>query len=148
MPMSDYVQSIRERIGNDFLLLPGVTAVIRDGERFLLARAPDSAEWSLIGRSVEPGEQPTEALAREVFEETGAAVRITGIVGAYGGEPLMVAYPNGDRVGYVTTAYECGLAGRAEPDGEEIAELRWFGRAEIRTLRRQAWIDQVLADAG
>lgn len=70
------------------------------------------------------------------------------MVGAYGGEPLIVAYANGDRVGYVTTAYDCRLAGRAEPDGEEIAELRWFGRAEIRTLPRQGWIDQVLADAG
>ncbi|WP_434317742.1 NUDIX domain-containing protein [Leifsonia sp. P73] len=148
MPMSDYVLSIRERIGNDFLLLPGVTAVIRDGERFLLARAPHSAEWSLIGGGVEPGEQPAEALAREVFEETGAAVRITGIVGAYGGEPLMVDYPNGDRVGYVTTAYECRLAGKANPDGEEIAELGWYTHEEIRALPRQAWIDQVLADAG
>lgn len=85
MPMSDYVLSIRERIGNDFLLLPGITAVIRDGERFLLARAAHSGEWSLIGGGVEPGEQPAEALAREVFEETGAAVRISRIVGAYGG---------------------------------------------------------------
>ncbi len=31
MPMSDYVASLRARIGTDFLLLPGVTAVIRDG---------------------------------------------------------------------------------------------------------------------
>ena len=38
MPMSDYVASIRSQIGHDFLLLPGVTAVIRDGDRFLLAR--------------------------------------------------------------------------------------------------------------
>lgn len=148
MPMSEYVRSIRERIGNDFLLLPGVTAVIRDGERFLLGRAVDSAEWSLIGGGVEPGEHPAEALAREVFEETGAVVRITAIVGVYGGEPLMVDYPNGDRAGYVTTAYECRLVGRPEPDGEEIVELRWFGREEIGTLPRQGWIDQVIADAG
>lgn len=51
--MSEYVQSIRARIGNDFLFLPAVTAVIRDGERFLLAR--DTGEhWSLIGGGIEP----------------------------------------------------------------------------------------------
>jgi hypothetical protein len=75
-------------------------------------------------------------------------VRITGIVGAYGGEPLMVDYPNGDRVCYGTTAYECRLTGKANPDGEEIAELGWYTHEEIRALQRQAWIDQVLADAG
>ncbi|MEY9953365.1 NUDIX domain-containing protein [Leifsonia sp. EB34] len=147
MPMSEYVRSIRERIGNDLLLLPAVTAVIRDGERFLLARGVDSAEWSLIGGGVEPGEQPAEALAREVYEETGAALRITAIVGVYGGEPLMVDYPNGDRAGYVTTAYECHVVGHPEPDGQEIAELGWFGREEIAALPRQGWIDQVIADA-
>lgn len=146
MPMSDYVLSLRERIGNDFLLLPGVTAVIRDGDRFLLGRAA-SGEWSLIGGGVEPGEQPAEAITREIFEETGAEARIRRIVGAYGGEPLTFDYPNGDRAGYVTTAYECHLAGPAEPDGEEIAELGWFSREEIRELPRQGWIDQVIADA-
>ena len=49
MPRSDYVESIRRRIGNDLLLLPAVTAVIRDGDRFLLARDAQSSLWSLIG---------------------------------------------------------------------------------------------------
>lgn len=60
----------------------------------------------------------------------------------------MAEHPNGDRVGYVTTAYECRLVGQAEPDGEELAELGWFGREEICALPRHGWIDQVIADAG
>jgi 8-oxo-dGTP diphosphatase len=146
MPMSEYVQSIRDRIGNDFLLLPGVTAVIRDGEQFLLARHAHSGLWSLIGGGVEPGEEPADAVAREVFEETGARVRITGIIGAYGGEPLKLEYPNGDRVGYVTTAYECQLLSPATPDLDEILELNWFARDAIATLPRRDWIDKVIAD--
>lgn len=55
MAMSEYVQSIRERIGNDFLLLPAVTAVIREGDRFLLARDAFSRQWTLIGGGIEPG---------------------------------------------------------------------------------------------
>lgn len=135
MPMSSYVRSIRARIGQDFLLLPGVTAVIRDGERFLLARHAHSGLWSLIGGGVEPGEDPADAVDREVFEETGARIRITGVIGAYGGEPLAVTYPDGDQVGYVTIAYECELLSEATPDLDEIIELGWFPREVISACR-------------
>lgn len=145
--MSSYVQSIRARIGQDFLLLPGVTAVIRDGERFLLARHAHSGLWSLIGGGVEPGEDPADAVDREVFEETGARIRITGVIGAYGGEPLAVTYPNGDQVGYVTIAYECELLSEATPDLDEIIELGWFPREVISALPRRDWIDRVIRDA-
>jgi 8-oxo-dGTP pyrophosphatase MutT (NUDIX family) len=146
MPRSDYVASIRERIGSDLLLLPGVTAVIRDGEQFLLARHAHSGLWSLIGGAVEPGEEPSDAVIREVFEETGARIRIDGIVGAYGGRPMMVEYPNGDRVGYVTTAYECRLLDTPHPDMDELLELGWFARDAIFDLPRRDWIDRVISD--
>lgn len=144
MPASEYITSIRGRIGHDLLLLPGVTAVIRDGEQFLLARHEHSGVWSLIGGAVEPGEEPGDALIREVMEETGARVRATSIIGVYGGEPMMVTYPNGDRVGYVTTAYECELLSEAAPDLEELVEIAWFAREEIATLPRRPWIDRVI----
>jgi 8-oxo-dGTP pyrophosphatase MutT (NUDIX family) len=147
MPRSEYVAAIRARIGTDLLLLPGVTAVIREGERFLLARHAHSGLWSLIGGAVEPGEEPADAVVREVREETGAEIRVVSIVGAYGGAPLMVEYPNGDRVGYVTTAYDCRLRTAARPDLDEILELAWFERAEIARLPRRDWIDRVIADA-
>lgn len=41
-----------------------------------------------------------------MFEETGAHVSIRSIVGVYGGPSMMVTSPNGDQVGYVTTAYD------------------------------------------
>ena len=145
--MSEYVASIRSQIGNGFLLLPGVTAVIREGDRFMLARHRHSGDWSLIGGGVEPGEEPSDALMREVFEETGAHIRVRGIVGVYGGQPMMVAYPNGDEVGYVTTAYDCELLSPASPDPEELLELSWFERDAIKTLARRHWIDRVIADS-
>lgn len=146
MPASEYVASIRRRIGQDLLLLPAVTAVIRDGDRFLLARGERSGPWSLIGGAVEPGEDPRDAVAREAREETGARIHITGLIGAYGGESLMVEYPNGDRVGYVTTAFECELLDDATPDLEEIFELGWFSREQIQGLPRHDWIDRVIDD--
>jgi 8-oxo-dGTP pyrophosphatase MutT (NUDIX family) len=109
VPASDYVRRLRSRIGTEFLLLPAVTAVIQDGDRFLLARQRDTSRWSLIGGGVEPGEHPEDAVRREVEEELGVAATVRGIVGAYGGKALEAVYPNGDEVGYVSIAYRCSL---------------------------------------
>jgi 8-oxo-dGTP pyrophosphatase MutT (NUDIX family) len=73
------------------------------------------------------------ALLREVLEETGAYIRVRGIVGVYGGQPMIVTYPNGDQVGYVTTAYDCELLSPASPDPEELLELSWFERDAVRS---------------
>ena len=56
-------------------------AVVRDG-RMLAARRvrPDSASgrWELPGGKVEAGEDPAAALVREIREELGCTIRVTG----------------------------------------------------------------------
>lgn len=148
MPVSEYVRSLRERIGSSYLLLPGVTAVIRDDDRFLLARQGDSGRWSLIGGGIEPGEDPHAALLREVREELGVGSDIIRIIGAYGGATLENVYPNGDQVGYVTVAYLCSLRNSSFTlDEDEVLETRWATLAEIAELDHHEWIDQVLTAA-
>lgn len=148
MPASEYVRSLRKRIGRSYLLLPGVTAVVQDGDRFLLARQRDSGRWSLIGGGVEPGEEPRSALAREVREELGVGIDIVRIIGAYGGSALENVYLNGDRVGYVTVAYLCTLhASSFTLDDHEVLETRWVTLAELARLDHREWIGRVLADA-
>lgn len=148
MPASAYVQGLRSRIGTDFLLLPAVTAVIQDADRFLLARHRDSRLWSLVGGGVEPGESPEAAVIREVSEELGVTPTPHEIVGAYGGRSLENVYPNGDHVGYVTVAYRCSLPSHDfSLERAELLETRWVSVADVRELERHEWIDQVLQDA-
>lgn len=131
------------------LLLPAVTAVIRDGDRFLLARRPGSDVWGLIGGGIEPGEEPADAVAREVIEEIGVQPAVGRLVGAYGGEDLIVEYSNGDRVGYTTMAFECAIPAGAEivfVDGE-LVEVGWFTIPEIAGLQRESAVDRMLSDA-
>jgi 8-oxo-dGTP pyrophosphatase MutT (NUDIX family) len=148
MPMSPYVRSLRDRVGHDLLLLPGVTAVIRDADWFLLARQRDTERWSLIGGGIEPGETPQEAVVREVSEELGVRPVIRGIVGAYGGRPLQTTLPNGDVVGYVTVAFHCELPNAAFVlEDAELIETGWFTRDQSKGIARHEWIDDVLDDA-
>jgi 8-oxo-dGTP pyrophosphatase MutT (NUDIX family) len=145
MPMSPYVRSLREQVGHDLLLVPGVTAVICDGDRFLLARQRDTERWSLIGGSIEPGETPQEAVAREVSEELGVTPAVGGIIGAYGGKRLQSTLPNGDQIAYVTVAFDCSIPRIAYTlEDAELIETGWFTREETKHIHRHEWIDEVL----
>lgn len=56
---------------------------VRDG-RLLLARgwAPDGTpEWTLPGGGMEHGEDPHDTVVREVEEETGYRIEVTGLLG-------------------------------------------------------------------
>ena len=63
----------------------GAFAVILDQQRrVLLCHRRDLDIWNLPGGGVESGELPTEAVVREVKEETGLDVAIDRLVGVYG----------------------------------------------------------------
>jgi 8-oxo-dGTP pyrophosphatase MutT (NUDIX family) len=57
-------------------------AIVRRG-RVLVQFRPWPPGWELPGGHLEPGEDPAVTAAREVAEETGYIVRITGLVGVY-----------------------------------------------------------------
>lgn len=60
----------------------GAYAVVRDERGLLLTRLTRTGRWTLPGGGIDPGEQPADALIREVFEETGfrlGDVRLTAI---------------------------------------------------------------------
>lgn len=62
----------------------GVGAVVWRGEEFLLARRakpPKAGEWTLPGGVQHIGETVAETARREVAEETGLEIAVTGIAG-------------------------------------------------------------------
>jgi ADP-ribose pyrophosphatase YjhB (NUDIX family) len=149
MPLSEYVTAIRGLIGSRLLILPGVTAVIRDDAgRYLLARHVAGDKWGFVGGSVDALESPRSALMREVEEELGVMAVIVGVLDSYGGADLVNEYPNGDVVSYVTTAYLCLLEETpTAAEAAEVSAVRWFLPSEIASLDRFTWIDRVINDA-
>lgn len=135
MPTPAYILDLRRKVGHDLLLLPGLVAVVVDGEgRVLLNRRMDSGDWSLISGILEPGEQPGEAIEREVFEETGVRVRAGRVLEAW--TSPVITYPNGDRAQYLTVAYQCEvIGGEARVNDDESLEVRFFAPSEMPKLR-------------
>jgi ADP-ribose pyrophosphatase YjhB (NUDIX family) len=96
--------------------------IVRDGRLLLGRRAkpPFEGEWEVPGGFVERGEHPVEAAVREVREELGIDVTLTGLLGVYledssRGEPLQVTVYVGS-----TEATE------ATPDPAEVSDWAWF----------------------
>ena len=137
MPTPTYITDIRRSYGQGLLLLPGVSGVVVDGapgcERLLLGRRTDDGRWSLPSGIVEPGEQPADALAREIFEETRVRVRVERLVLLRVDEEI--TYPNGDRCQFVSMAFRCGyLNGTAGVGDEESTDVRWFPLSSMPEL--------------
>jgi 8-oxo-dGTP pyrophosphatase MutT (NUDIX family) len=94
MPISPYFKSIRDKVGNDLLVVPSVSVCHIDAhKRMLLMQSADTGKWVLPGGAVEPHEHPATAAVREMWEETGLHVRLTRILAVYGGPEMHVDYP-------------------------------------------------------
>lgn len=126
MPTPDYIRHLRERVGHAVIMMPTVAAVIRNGRgEVLLHQRGDDACWGLPGGAIEPGEEPAQAVIREVYEETGLRVVPERLVGVYGG--YVHVYPNGDQAGMVSITFACRVTGGAlRVDGDESLDLRCF----------------------
>lgn len=107
-----------------------IMTVVDDQDRVLLGRHVGWAEgrFSTLAGFVEPGESLEVAVRREVAEEVGVRV---GDVSYLGSQPW--PFPSSVMVGFRARAESTTL----RVDGIEIAEARWFTRAELPRLVAQ-----------
>jgi 8-oxo-dGTP pyrophosphatase MutT (NUDIX family) len=146
MPISDYLRSLRAKLGNDLLLMPSVTGVIFDQQRrLLMVLHADRRIWVLPGGCIDPGETPVDAVVREVWEETGLRVEPVALRGVHSGPDFLVRYDNGDQAIYVMSVFECrATGGTLRPDGMETLDVRYFSEAELMALPTPVWARTIL----
>ena len=106
---------------------PSVSAVIFDRrQRLLLQQRSDGGQWGLPGGSVEIGESVTDAVAREVREETGLVVVPRRLIGVYSDPDLQVVrYPDGNVWHYVNVCFQCVVRGGTLTTCDETLALEW-----------------------
>src|SRR6202051_2408398 len=103
---------------------PAIIVLVSDGERALLGR---QASWpvgrySTIAGFVEPGESLEDAVAREVFEETGIEV---DQIEYHSSQPW--PFPSSLMLGFTAHARSTEVRLR----DEELEDARWFNRADL-----------------
>jgi len=101
--------------------------VVRDGRVLLVQRAfePYRGWWDVPGGFLAEGEHPEQGAVRELREETGLTVRLTGLVGIF-----MDEYgPSGDAT--LNVFYTGEVDGGDEAAGSDATGMRWFAPHEL-----------------
>jgi len=96
-----------------------------DYGRILLVRRrndPGSGLWSVPGGRVEPGETDTQAVIREMAEETGLVVEPGTLIGRV------------RRGQYDIADYRCAVVGGSLRAGDDASDVRWCDATALAGL--------------
>jgi 8-oxo-dGTP pyrophosphatase MutT (NUDIX family) len=137
MPMSEYMRGLRQQVGHGLLMLPSVSAVVlNDSGELLLGQRSDNGQWSLISGNVDPGEQPADAMVREIYEEAGVHAVIERLAGV-ALHPF--TYPDGDQCHYLNVWFRCrAVGGHARVNDDESVAVGWFSLDGLPEI--QPWV--------
>lgn len=110
---------------------PTASALVLDDEgRVLLAKRkhePDKGKWDLPGGFLDEGEDPREALKRELSEETGLEIEPVEFF-----DFVVDRYGDDDDAQHTLNLYWVARIRSGEPTpDDDVEELRWFGRDEL-----------------
>ncbi|MEV8627474.1 NUDIX domain-containing protein [Streptomyces sp. NPDC051079] len=116
-------------------LVVAASAVVVDaGGRVLLQRRTDNGLWALPGGGMDMGDSLPGAAVREVREETGLEVEITGLVGTYTDPRHVIAYSDGEVRRQFNVCFTARAVGGSHALSDESTELRFVAAAELPAL--------------
>ncbi|GGU99748.1 NUDIX hydrolase [Streptomyces spectabilis] len=116
------------------LVVAASAVVVDGGGRLLLQRRRDSGLWALPGGGMEMGDSLPGAAVREVKEETGLDVEITGLVGTYTDPKHVIAYSDGEVRRQFNVCFTARVTGGDLAISDESTELRFVAREELEDL--------------
>jgi len=122
-------------------VLPAAFAAVRNSAgELLLVRRIDDGNWELPGGRIEVGESVSEAVVREVAEESGITIVLIGFVGVYSDPSHVLVDPDGSIHQQLALCLHAVPAvpdagGHPRPDGIETNAAAWCANADMADLR-------------
>ena len=114
---------------------PAAAVALFDSSRnMLLLRRKDNDKWTLPGGTLDFGESLTDCAIREVHEETGLRVRITGLIGTYTDPHILIAYSDGEVRQEFTLVYAAKIKSGELAIDHESKEAIWVSLADAVNL--------------
>jgi ADP-ribose pyrophosphatase YjhB (NUDIX family) len=116
-------------------IVASVTAVVRDeAGRVLLVHKTDNDLWALPGGGVDPGESVSDAVVREVAEETGIDVTVGRLVGVYTNPRHVMAYDDGEVRQQFSLCFHATAVGGSLRGSSETSEVEYVAINELDHL--------------
>lgn len=116
-------------------VVPSVVAIVQDDEgRVLLIHKTDNDLWALPGGGHEIGESIADTVVREVKEETGYDVEVTGITGTYTNPGHVMAYEDGEVRQQFSIAFSARILSGEARTSSESKRVEWLAPEETSSL--------------
>lgn len=113
-------------------------AILERNGKFLLVReqgkGKDSGKWNQPGGWIDVGENPIEAVKREVKEETGFDFEPTDLLGIYSlvrkDHPIGTSFPHPIKLIFIGKFDESNKSALSD----DVSENKWFTQEEINQM--------------
>ncbi|MET7756793.1 NUDIX domain-containing protein [Streptomyces sp. NPDC005389] len=116
-------------------MVVAASAFVTDAEgRVLLQRRTDSGLWALPGGGMELSDSLPGTAVREVKEETGLDVEVTGLVGTYTDPRHIIEYSDGEVRRQFNVCFRARVIGGTLRISDESTELRFVAASDIDGL--------------
>ena len=116
-------------------VVPSTTAVVTDEQaRILLIKRRDNDLWALPGGGMDLGESIVETAVREVKEETGLDIAVTGLVGVYTNPRHVIAYTDGEVRQQFSLCFTTRLIGGQLHFDFESTDIAWTPAQGIESV--------------
>jgi ADP-ribose pyrophosphatase YjhB (NUDIX family) len=122
--LTDYLNDPNAPRANS--IVPSVTAIVpNDHDALLLVHKTDNDLWALPGGAMDVGEFMADTVVREVKEETGIDVEVTGVVGIYTNPNHVMAYDDGE------VRQQCSICATTRMLGGQLATSSETSEVEL-----------------
>jgi 8-oxo-dGTP diphosphatase len=114
---------------------PAAAVALFDGDgRILMLRRKDNDKWTMPGGTMDFGESLVQCAVREVREETGFDIEISGLIGTYTDPNVLIAYSDGEIRQEFTLVYAAKIKGGEQTIDHESKEAVWVSIADGLSL--------------
>ncbi|MGI2328590.1 NUDIX domain-containing protein [Planococcus sp. YIM B11945] len=120
-----YVKNLREKVGNEPLLLVKISIVVFDRQGNILLKKEEDGHWCLPCGFMEVDESTEEAGRRKVKEDTGIEVGELSLLGIFSGKKYFQETESGEQFYPITINYHSTDI-RSVEDQKDFQTIRFF----------------------
>ena len=133
MARIDYLDDLNAPKANS--LVPSVTAIVpNERGELLLVHKTDNDLWALPGGGMDVGESMADTVVREVKEQTGIDVEVTGVVGIYTNPNHVMAYDDGEVRQQCSICFTTRMLGGQLATSNETSEVEFVAPDRLESL--------------